>query len=102
VSDETSRGDVAARVRADGGNFACRSAAVATLPTHQYNYPMNEQAAFRAMYESGDQARIRTEGLSLLDVKRVLEERPTAGGAVSGTVAWPTGYSPLSCISILS
>ncbi|MEM5366655.1 C39 family peptidase [Paraburkholderia azotifigens] len=56
-------------------DFSCGSAAVATLLTYQYNYPVNEQTAFQEMYESGDQAKIRTEGFSLLDIKRFLERR---------------------------
>ena len=54
-------------------DFSCGSAALATLLTHHYNYPVDEQAVFTEMYESGDQDKIHKEGFSLLDMKRYLE-----------------------------
>ena len=54
-------------------DFSCGSAAVATLLTHHYNYPVTEEAVFKEMYESGDQEKIHKEGFSLLDMKRYLE-----------------------------
>lgn len=54
-------------------DFSCGSAAVATLLTHHYNYPVTEEAVFKEMYENGDQAKIHKEGFSLLDMKRYLE-----------------------------
>lgn len=53
-------------------DFSCGSAAVATLLTHQYGVPVTEEMVFQAMYEQGDQAKIRREGFSLLDIKRYL------------------------------
>ena len=53
-------------------DFSCGSAAVATLLTHHYAFPVSEQDVFREMYESGDQAKIRKEGFSLLDMKNYL------------------------------
>jgi predicted double-glycine peptidase len=53
-------------------DFSCGSAAVATLLTYQYDYPMSEQIAFTAMYRHGNQAKIRQQGFSLLDMKRFL------------------------------
>lgn len=53
-------------------DFSCGSAAVATLLTHQYGIPVNEATVFQAMYAHGDQAKIRREGFSLLDIKRYL------------------------------
>ena len=53
-------------------DFSCGSAAVATLLTHHYGYPMTEQRAFEQMYAQGDQKKIRKEGFSLLDIKRFL------------------------------
>jgi predicted double-glycine peptidase len=53
-------------------DFSCGSAAVATLLTHHYNYPITEQLAFEQMYAQGDQNKIRKEGFSLLDIKRFL------------------------------
>src|ERR1700759_4508084 len=56
-------------------DFSCGSAAVATLLTYQYNYPVSEQTAFQEMFENGDQQKIRQQGFSLLDIKRFLERR---------------------------
>ncbi len=56
-------------------DFSCGSAAVATLLTYQYGYPVTEQTVFANMYVNGDQAKIRAEGFSLLDMKRFLESR---------------------------
>ncbi|HEY8683047.1 MAG TPA: C39 family peptidase [Rhodanobacter sp.] len=54
-------------------DFSCGSAAVATLLTYQYGYPVNEQVAFEQMYAHGNQRKINREGFSLLDIKRFLE-----------------------------
>ena len=56
-------------------DFSCGSAAVATLLTHHYGQPVNEQQAFEAMYAHGDQAAIRRAGFSLLDIQRFLAAR---------------------------
>jgi uncharacterized protein len=56
-------------------DFSCGSAAVATLLTHHYHYPITEEAVFAAMYAHGDQQKIRKEGFSLLDIKQFLESR---------------------------
>jgi predicted double-glycine peptidase len=53
-------------------DFSCGSAALATLLTYHYGYPINETTAFKAMWEIGDQAKIRREGFSLLDMQRYL------------------------------
>lgn len=53
-------------------DFSCGSAAVATLLTYQYDYPVSEQTAFTAMYRHGNRAKIRKLGFSLLDIKRFL------------------------------
>ncbi|WP_233867001.1 C39 family peptidase [Paraburkholderia adhaesiva] len=53
-------------------DFSCGSAAVATLLTYQYDYPVTEQQAFVNMYQNGDQAKIRREGFSLLDIRNFL------------------------------
>ena len=53
-------------------DFSCGSAALATLLTYHYNYPMSEQQAFQEMFLKGDQQKIRAEGFSLLDMKRFL------------------------------
>lgn len=54
-------------------DFSCGSAAVATLLTHHYGYPVTEQAVFEAMFATGDQAKIRREGFSMLDMKNYLK-----------------------------
>ncbi|MBC7857235.1 MAG: C39 family peptidase [Burkholderiaceae bacterium] len=56
-------------------DFSCGSAALATLLSYHYAYPVTERYAFEQMYASGDQAQIRKEGFSLLDIKRFLEAR---------------------------
>lgn len=56
-------------------DFSCGSAAVATLLTHHYGMPVTEQVVFEQMYATGDQAKIRREGFSLLDMKRFLKSR---------------------------
>lgn len=56
-------------------DFSCGSAAVATLLTHHYDYPMTEEYVFEQMYQQGDQQKIRKEGFSLLDIKRFLASR---------------------------
>jgi len=53
-------------------DFSCGSAAIATLLTHHYNAPVSEQQVFQTMYQLGDQARIKREGFSLLDMKQYL------------------------------
>jgi predicted double-glycine peptidase len=53
-------------------DFSCGSAAVATLLTHHYGLPTSEAAVFESMFAQGDQARIRRDGFSMLDLKRAL------------------------------
>jgi predicted double-glycine peptidase len=54
-------------------DFSCGSAAVATLLTYHYGRPVDESTVFQSMFAVGDQAQIRTQGFSLLDMKRYLE-----------------------------
>lgn len=54
-------------------DFSCGSAALATLLTHHYSYPVTEQAVFNEMFARGDQVKIRKEGFSLLDMKNYLQ-----------------------------
>jgi predicted double-glycine peptidase len=56
-------------------DFSCGSAALATLLSHHYGFPVTEQEIFRDMFVRGDQPRIRREGFSLLDMKRYLATR---------------------------
>lgn len=54
-------------------DFSCGSAALSTLLTHHYQFPVTEDKVFEQMFQNGDQAKIRVEGFSLLDMKRYLE-----------------------------
>ena len=56
-------------------DFSCGSAALATLLTYHYGEPVDERAVFTQMYQHGNQAKIRKEGFSMLDMKRYLETR---------------------------
>ena len=55
-------------------DFSCGSAAVATLLSYHYGYPVDERNVFAEMYAHGEQANIRREGFSLLDMKRYLAQ----------------------------
>ena len=54
-------------------DFSCGSAAAATLLTVQYGYPVTEEEVFVRMYAQGDQAKIRKQGFSLLDIRGYLQ-----------------------------
>jgi uncharacterized protein len=54
-------------------DFSCGSATLSTLLTHHYNFPVTEEKIFEQMFLNGDQAKIKVEGFSLLDMKRYLE-----------------------------
>jgi predicted double-glycine peptidase len=56
-------------------DFSCGSAALATLMTHHYGTPVSEAAIFERMFLDGDQAKIRREGFSMLDMQRYLARR---------------------------
>ncbi|WP_332879349.1 C39 family peptidase [Massilia sp. S19_KUP03_FR1] len=56
-------------------DFSCGSAALATLLTHHYHFPVDEQTLFKEMFIRGDQQKIRREGFSLLDMQRYLATR---------------------------
>ncbi len=56
-------------------DFSCGSAAVATLLTYQYGQRVDEGEVFDFMYRHGDQAKIRKEGFSMLDMKHYLASR---------------------------
>lgn len=53
-------------------DFSCGSAAVATLLKYHYDIPKDEQDVLDAMYDVGDQDKIKTQGFSLLDMKQYL------------------------------
>ena len=50
-------------------DYSCGSAALASLLTYHYERPTTEEAVFKAMFDTGDQAKIQQEGFSLLDMK---------------------------------
>lgn len=56
-------------------DFSCGSAALATLLTYHYDRPHTETEVFRAMWDVGEQEKIRERGFSLLDMKRFLNSR---------------------------
>ena len=56
-------------------DFSCGSAAVATLLSNHYGFPISEQTVFEEMFARGDQKKIEREGFSLLDMKRFLQSR---------------------------
>lgn len=56
-------------------DYSCGSAALSTLLTHHYGEPITEEQVFGEMFARGDQAKIRREGFSLLDIKLFLEAR---------------------------
>jgi predicted double-glycine peptidase len=53
-------------------DFSCGSAALATLLSNHYGYPISETTAFTSMWQHGDQDKIRKEGFSLLDMQKYL------------------------------
>ena len=55
-------------------DFSCGSAALATLLTYHYATPTGEEDTFKAMFDAGDQERIRQVGFSMADMKRYLAE----------------------------
>lgn len=60
-------------------DFSCGSAALATLLTYHYNTPVTEKEVFEKMFLTGDQAKIRQQGFSMLDMKRYLATRGFVG-----------------------
>lgn len=56
-------------------DYSCGSAAVATLLRYHYGLQVQEGEVFQAMYERGDQERIRAVGFSMLDMRNYLETR---------------------------
>jgi len=54
-------------------DFSCGSAAVATLLTYHYDYPVSEQKVFEEPINVSDQEKVKREGFSMLDMKNYLE-----------------------------
>ena len=53
-------------------DYSCGSAALATLLTYHYDWPVDEAAVYEAMYAIGDQEAIREQGFSMLDMRNYL------------------------------
>lgn len=56
-------------------DYSCGSAALATLLTYHYGLKRTEAEIFKAMYAVGDQARIQSQGFSLLEMKLYLDQQ---------------------------
>jgi predicted double-glycine peptidase len=56
-------------------DYSCGSAALATLLKYHYKTPVTEQSVLDAMYQVGDQKKIKSQGFSLLDMKQYLHHR---------------------------
>jgi len=56
-------------------DYSCGSAAIATLLRFHYGQSVREAEVFQAMYDRGDQARIRQVGFSMLDMRNYLNAR---------------------------
>ncbi|TCP08455.1 hypothetical protein EV683_13511 [Crenobacter luteus] len=56
-------------------DFSCGAAALATLLTHHYEYPIKEETIFEAMFREGDQEKIKKYGFSMADMRKFLEGR---------------------------
>lgn len=54
-------------------DFSCGAAAVATLLSFHYDYPVTEDKVFQSMFEVGNQRQIQTAGFSMLDLKKYLD-----------------------------
>lgn len=53
-------------------DYSCGSAALATLLTYHYDWPVDEAEVYEAMYSVGDQEAIRQHGFSMLDMRNYL------------------------------
>jgi len=56
-------------------DYSCGSAAVATLLHFHYGRPVSETDVFKAMWATGDRAKIRKIGFSLMDMRRYLAQQ---------------------------
>ena len=56
-------------------DYSCGSAAVATMLRFHYGLTVSESEVFQSMYQRGDQARNRSVGFSMLDMRTYLESR---------------------------
>ena len=85
-------------------DFSCGSAALATLLRFHYNLDVQEEAAFRGMWDRGDRAQIRRVGFSLLDMKRWLASRGIVADGYKVPLAkiTETGIPGIALIAIKS
>jgi predicted double-glycine peptidase len=83
-------------------DFSCGSAALATLLRYHYGYAVDEEKAFRGMWDRGDRAQIRKLGFSLLDMKRWLaaEGLGADGYKVSLDQISRTGIAGLALVKV--
>lgn len=83
-------------------DFSCGSAALATLLTYHYHTPVSEQEVFKAMYDVGDQQKIRANGFSLLDMKKYLDAHgfSAAGYHTSLDKLYAVGIPAIALINI--
>jgi uncharacterized protein len=56
-------------------DFSCGSAALATMLTYHYEFPITESKVLEAMYEHGDQEKIQKQGFSMLDMKKFVRSQ---------------------------
>lgn len=54
-------------------DYSCGSAVIASLLTYHYEMPTTEIESFTAMYNAGNQEKIRSQGFSMLDMKAYLD-----------------------------
>lgn len=72
-------------------DFSCGAAALATIPEKAYGAPLDEQAVIQGMLAHADPEIVRTQGFSMLDMKRYVESMgmrarlPDRGGATGAT-----------------
>jgi uncharacterized protein len=59
-------------VKRQAYDFSCGSAAVATLMSYVYDIKVTEKQVFKAMFDAGDQEKIKREGFSMLDMSNFL------------------------------
>jgi len=83
-------------------DFSCGSASVATLLTYYYEDTVSEQDVFKAMFDIGDQSKIRAFGFSLLDMKNYLEVKgyKAAGFKISLNKLKEIGVPAIALINI--
>jgi predicted double-glycine peptidase len=67
-------------------DYSCGSAALATLLRYHYGRNVSEAEIFKAMYDVGDQPKIRKVGFSLLDMKHYLANHGLAADGYKVTL----------------